>query len=70
VKIQSAWLLKAAVAYFLSPVDLIPDFIPVIGHLDDVVIVPLLVWLAVRMIPKIIIDDCRKLEKSNFIVRS
>lgn len=70
MKIQSAWLLKAAVAYFLSPVDLIPDFIPVIGHLDDVVIVPLLVWLAVRMIPKIIIDDCRKLEKSNFIVRS
>jgi uncharacterized membrane protein YkvA (DUF1232 family) len=45
------WLLWAAVAYALSPIDLIPDFFPVIGHLDDVVIVPLLVILAMRMVP-------------------
>lgn len=43
-------LLFAAVAYFLWPFDLIPDFIPVIGYLDDLIIVPLLIWLAFRQI--------------------
>ena len=42
----------AAVAYALSPVDLIPDFIPVLGYLDDILILPLLVSLAVALIPK------------------
>ena len=45
-------LLFAAVAYFLWPFDLIPDFIPVIGYLDDLVIVPTLIWLAFREIEK------------------
>jgi uncharacterized membrane protein YkvA (DUF1232 family) len=35
----------------LSPIDLIPDFIPVLGYLDDVIIVPLGIWIVVRMIP-------------------
>lgn len=39
-------LLIAAIVYFLSPIDLIPDFIPVIGYLDDLIIVPTLIWLA------------------------
>lgn len=43
-------LLIAAIVYFLSPIDLIPDFIPVIGYLDDLIIVPTLIWLAFRQI--------------------
>lgn len=38
-------------AYALSPVDLIPDFVPVLGYLDDLLIVPLGIWLVIRMIP-------------------
>lgn len=49
-----------AVAYALSPVDLIPDFIPVIGYLDDLVILPLLVALTLRLIPKEVFEECRR----------
>lgn len=52
-------LLGAALAYVLSPVDLIPDWIPVVGHLDDLLIVPLLVWLALRFVPSGVIEECR-----------
>ena len=48
-----------AVAYALSPIDLIPDFIPVIGLLDDVIIVPALIALVVRLIPKDVFDECK-----------
>jgi len=57
--------LKFAVAYVLSPIDIIPDFIPVIGHIDDVIIVPTLMVMAIRMIPKQVIADCREKCKSN-----
>ncbi len=52
-------LLGVAIAYAVSPIDLIPDFIPVIGYLDDLVILPLLIWLALRLIPKSVITECR-----------
>ncbi len=48
------------VAYALSPIDLIPDFIPVLGYLDDILLLPLLAALAIRLIPPEIFDQCRK----------
>jgi len=47
------------VAYAFSPIDLIPDFIPVFGYLDDLVLVPLGIVLARRMIPSPIMEECR-----------
>lgn len=52
-------LIGLAVAYFISPIDLVPDFIPVIGHLDDALIVPLLVYLAMRSVPAAVLADAR-----------
>ena len=49
----------AVAAYALSPIDLIPDFIPVIGYLDDLVIVPLGIWLVVSLIPDEVMAECR-----------
>lgn len=47
------------VAYALSPIDLIPDFIPVLGYLDDVILLPLLVALTLKFIPNNIFEECR-----------
>ena len=48
-----------AVGYALSPIDLIPDFIPVLGYLDDLIIVPVLVALAIKFIPDEIMTACK-----------
>lgn len=53
------FLLGFAIGYALCPFDIIPDFIPVIGHLDDLVIIPLLVFIAIRITPKKIIEEYR-----------
>jgi uncharacterized membrane protein YkvA (DUF1232 family) len=53
-------LLGLAVGYVLLPFDLIPDFIPVLGHLDDVVIVPGLILLALKLVPKEVVEECRE----------
>lgn len=45
--------------YAFSPIDLIPDFIPVLGYLDDLVLLPLGVALAIKMIPKVVMDEAR-----------
>ncbi|MNV97184.1 hypothetical protein D3C71_1922740 [compost metagenome] len=46
-------------AYALSPIDLIPDFIPVLGYLDDVIILPLGILLAIRLMPAQVLDECQ-----------
>ena len=50
----------AVAAYALSPIDLIPDFIPVIGLLDDLVLVPAGIWLAVRLVPPALLAEFRQ----------
>ena len=48
------------VAYAISPIDLIPDFIPVLGYLDDVIIVPAGIWLALKLIPPAVMETARE----------
>lgn len=53
-------LAAMTVGYALSPIDLIPDFIPVLGYLDDLLVLPLLAALTIRLIPKPVFDRCRR----------
>lgn len=48
------------IAYALSPIDLIPDFVPILGYLDDLIILPALVALTIRLIPKDVMMQCQK----------
>ena len=62
-----AWYAKlwigVVVAYAFSPIDLIPDFIPVLGYLDDVILLPLGILIALRLIPPDVMSECRVLAK-------
>jgi uncharacterized membrane protein YkvA (DUF1232 family) len=52
-------LLGLAIGYAVSPIDLIPDFILILGHLDDLIIVPTLLFMAIRFVPEEALDECR-----------
>ncbi|MEJ2208771.1 MAG: DUF1232 domain-containing protein [Anaerolineae bacterium] len=58
------WYAKAfaalVVAYAFSPIDLIPDFVPLLGYLDDLLLVPLGIALSIKMIPAEVLDECRE----------
>ncbi len=60
---DTPWHAKAlgvfVVAYALSPIDLIPDFIPVLGYLDDVMLLPGLIWLTIKLLPAEVLAACR-----------
>ena len=58
---SAKFIAAITVAYALSPIDLIPDFVPILGYLDDVILLPALVALTVRLIPKEIMERNRKL---------
>jgi len=52
------------VGYALSPIDIIPDFVPVLGYLDDIIILPLLITWAIKLIPDYIMEECLEQAKS------
>jgi uncharacterized membrane protein YkvA (DUF1232 family) len=52
-------LVAGIVAYAISPIDLIPDFIPVLGLLDDLLLIPLGIALAIRLVPAAVLAECR-----------
>ena len=63
-----ARIFAACVAgYAFSPIDLIPDPIPILGYLDDLVLIPLGIWLALKMIPAPVMAECR--EKAREIIK-
>ncbi|PHM19872.1 MAG: hypothetical protein CK604_09605 [Curvibacter sp. PD_MW3] len=51
-------LVAVIVAYAFSPIDLIPDFVPVLGYLDDLVLIPLGIALAIKLVPQAVLDEC------------
>lgn len=61
---QTPWSAKVVaalvVAYAFSPIDLIPDFIPVLGLLDDIILLPAGIWLTLRLLPEPVIAECRQ----------
>jgi uncharacterized membrane protein YkvA (DUF1232 family) len=67
------WYAKALAAliigYALSPIDLIPDFIPVLGYLDDLIVVPAGIALLVKIIPGDILEECRAKARSDLLNR-
>jgi len=71
---RTPWYAKAigicTVAYALSPIDLIPDFIPILGYLDDIIIVPAGIALAIRLIPAEVLEDARKTVANQGVERS
>jgi uncharacterized membrane protein YkvA (DUF1232 family) len=57
---RAKWLLVAIIAYAVSPIDLIPDFIPVVGHLDDLILLPLGILVVLSWIPRDVLEECRE----------
>ena len=70
---RTPWYAKVLAAlilgYALSPIDLIPDFIPVIGYLDDLIIVPAGITLLIKIIPRDILEECRAKARSDLLNR-
>ena len=59
-------LIGLTISYALSPIDLIPDFIPVLGYLDDMIILPLMITLSIKLIPEYVLIECRDRVKDNY----
>jgi uncharacterized membrane protein YkvA (DUF1232 family) len=66
---KTPWYAKVCMAvvlgYAISPIDLIPDFIPILGYLDDLIIIPAGIYLSIKMIPQGVMQECREKAKSD-----
>lgn len=66
---KTPWYTKAfimlIVGYAFSPVDLIPDFLPILGYLDEFIILPIGVTFAIKLLPKIVLDECKEIANNN-----
>lgn len=60
VPLAAKLVIGLTVAYALSPIDLIPDFIPVLGYLDDLLLLPLGLWLSIRLVPRDVWEACKR----------
>lgn len=60
IPLSAKILIGITVGYLLSPIDLIPDFIPVLGLLDDLIIVPILIAISIKLIPAIVLQEARE----------
>lgn len=61
------WVLGLAIVYLVSPIDLIPDCIPLFGQLDDLLLVPLLLWIALRLVPRPVLADARRTHNTGLL---
>jgi len=70
---RSPWYVKflvgAIVAYAYSPIDLIPDFVPVLGYLDDLILIPLAIGLVVALVPHPVLAECRSRARQTMQIR-
>ena len=57
---SAKFLASLTIIYALSPIDLIPDFIPILGYLDDIILLPALIALTVKLIPKAVFQQCKE----------
>lgn len=57
-------VIGVTIGYALSPIDLIPDFIPIFGYLDDIIIISLLIALSIKLIPDSIMQECKEQSKN------
>lgn len=68
---ETPWYAKlfvaGIVAYAFSPIDLIPDFVPILGYLDDLILIPIGIALAIKMVPPSILAECRITGTGNHI---
>jgi uncharacterized membrane protein YkvA (DUF1232 family) len=64
VPVYAKILIIIIIGYALSPIDFIPDFIPVLGYLDDIIILPILIYFAIKLIPKKILEECKEESKN------
>lgn len=59
-------LVAGIVAYALSPIDLIPDFVPVLGYLDDLILIPIGIAVAIKLVPRQVLAECRARAQKTF----